>query len=240
MAVLRKGEIDGVGFYYRQGNSDLKTFEEVLKRKTYKKGEFDVEQGETWYDLGGNVGAFALYAISKGADVVIYEPDPNCCRMIEKNLSLNGFDATIKNKALTSNYEGQKPLFSGRNNQSWRNSLEKKWSGENKGRIVDCSIFDKEVPEDVCVKMDIEGSEMEILETTEKIFPKLVYEWSFDIDPSLERFWRMIDKHKNNYELDFPEKRTKYPCKSVNMWQSNWFPACVNVFCQKQRNISDA
>lgn len=240
MAVLNKSEIDGIKFFYRKGNSDLKTFEEVLRRKTYKKGNFDVQPGETWYDLGGNVGAFALYAISRGANVVIYEPDPNCCKMIEKNLFLNGYDATIINKALTAKDKGQRPLFSGRNNQSWRNSLEKKWSGVNSGRIVQCSVFDDEIPNNACVKMDIEGSEMKILETTEKVFSKLVYEWSFDIDPSLERFWSVINRQKKSYKLDFPISTTKYETRSVKTWQPSWFPACVNVFCQKQGKNSDA
>ena len=39
-------------------------------------------------DCGGNVGAFALLCLSKGAKVDIYEPDPFCCKMIEKNLKL--------------------------------------------------------------------------------------------------------------------------------------------------------
>jgi len=36
---LSEGKIDGIRFYYREGFSDLKTFEEVIGNKTYlKKG----------------------------------------------------------------------------------------------------------------------------------------------------------------------------------------------------------
>ena len=62
---LKIGEIDGIKFYHREGFSDLKTFEEVIGRKTYLKKGLTIEKDEHWMDAGGNVGAFALQAISK-------------------------------------------------------------------------------------------------------------------------------------------------------------------------------
>lgn len=47
--------------------------------------------GVDFYYRGGNVGAFALLACSKGAEVTVYEPDPYNCEMIKKNLALNVF-----------------------------------------------------------------------------------------------------------------------------------------------------
>ena len=83
---LSKSEIEGIFFHYREGFSDLKTFEEVIGRNVYEKKHFKINKGEKWMDCGGNVGAFALLALSKGATVDVYEPDPFNCKLIEKNL----------------------------------------------------------------------------------------------------------------------------------------------------------
>lgn len=84
---LLKSEINGIKFYHRQGTSDLKTFEEVIGRDVYRKKGMTINEGETWIDCGGNVGAFTLLACRIGAKVITYWPDPENCKMIEMNLS---------------------------------------------------------------------------------------------------------------------------------------------------------
>jgi FkbM family methyltransferase len=191
---ITKGTINGIKFYYRDGMSDIKTFEEVLGNEVYLKKSMSIQAGENWMDCGGNVGAFTLLACSKGAKVTVYEPDPFNCEMIKKNLDLNGFKATIKQAALVHNDTKEIILFIGNNGNVWRNSIVKKWN--NKGIKVPCLNFEDEAKYFDCCKMDIEGAEMLILENTKKVFRKLVYEWSFDIDDSLPRFWNIIEKQK--------------------------------------------
>ena len=79
--------------------------------------------------------------------------------------------------------------------------------------------------------MDIEGAEMLILENTKTIFKKLVYEWSFDIDTSLTRLWKVIDEQKKKYRVEAAWGSIKYKEKDYIQWQPEWFPACTNVFC---------
>ena len=109
----------------------------------------------------------------------------------------------------------------------------KNWNG--KGLVVDTLNFDDSIKDGICVKMDIEGMEMPILENTKRIFSKMVYEWSFDIDPSLSRFWKIIDRQKSDYEVAFEEHRTCYDDKREVLWQKSWFPACTNVFLFKKK-----
>ena len=45
---LERAEIDGLKFWHRPGFSDLKTFEEVLGRKTYLKRGMKILPGEKW------------------------------------------------------------------------------------------------------------------------------------------------------------------------------------------------
>jgi len=226
---LIQSQIDGIRFFYREGFSDLKTFEEVIERKTYLKKGMTINAGENWMDCGGNVGAFALLACSKGAKVTVYEPDPFNCKMIEKNLKLNGFKAEIKQVALVHDDRKDVTLFIGNNNNVWRNSIVKKWN--NKGIKVPCLNFDEEALKFDCCKMDIEGAEMMILENTKKVFRKLVYEWSFDIDPSLPRFWSVVEsqqlKYNNAQDIG---NIAKFKSRDYDTWQNSWFPACANIF----------
>ena len=231
MKIL-KDEIKNIKFYHREGFSDHKTFNEVIGNDTYQKKGLKIGPDEHWMDCGGNVGAFTLLACSKGAKVTVYEPDPYNCEMIEKNLKLNGYQAEIKQAALVSNDVKETYLFIGNNNNVWRNSIVKKWN--NKGLKVPCLNFDDEAqPFDYC-KMDIEGAEMPILETTNKVFKKLVYEWSFDIDPSLPRFWKVIEKQMQAYK-NMPEigNTGKFKSRDYDVWQKSWFPACANIYCFK-------
>lgn len=229
---LDRGEINGIKFMHRVGFSDLKTFEEVIGRKTYLKRGMEIFPGEKWMDCGGNVGAFAMLACSLGAEVTVYEPDPYSCEMIEKNLKLNKFKATIKQAALVANDRKEATLFIGNNNNVWRNSIVKKWN--NKGIKVPCINFDDEAQNFDNCKMDIEGAEMPILEQTKINFDKLVYEWSFDIDPSLVRLWKVIENQKKQYRVEAAWSSIRFEQRDYDRWQPQWFPACTNVFCYKK------
>jgi FkbM family methyltransferase len=229
---LSKGEINGIKFYYREGMSDLKTFEEVIGNQVYLKKGMTISNGERWMDCGGNVGAFTLLACSKGAKVKVYEPDPYNCEMIKKNLQLNGFEAQVEQAALVHNDLKEVVLFIGNNGNVWRNSIVKKWN--NKGIKVPCLNFESEAKNMDCCKMDIEGAEMLILENTNKVFKKLVYEWSFDIDPSLSRCWSLIESQAKHYNINYEKHRICHDDKRESVWQKHWFPACTNVFCYEK------
>lgn len=72
----------------RPGTSDERVVEEVISRHAYRRTRlgFDVEVGERWLDLGGNIGAFAVYAALRGARwVQSFEPDPTCFALLQQN-----------------------------------------------------------------------------------------------------------------------------------------------------------
>jgi FkbM family methyltransferase len=195
-----------IRFLAREKTSDEKTFNEVIVGNTYEKKDFKINKGEHWIDLGGNVGAFALKAISKGATVEIYEPDPFNCKQIEKNLKVNGYNATIHQKAVVATDKKEMIMYVGNNLQTWRNSLYKNWG--NQKFKVPCIHFSEVIKRNHCVKMDIEGAEMPILEAMEVYPKKMVFEWSFDIDGSLQRYRKVVDKLRKEYhQLNFVDKR---------------------------------
>jgi len=228
---VSQGIIKGIKFYYREGFSDLKTFEEVIGKETYLKKEMTIQEGETWMDCGGNVGAFTLLACSKGAKVTVYEPDPYNCEMIKKNLELNGFEAEVKQAALVHDQKKDVILFIGNNNNVWRNSIVKKWN--NKGIKVPCLNFDEEAKNFDFCKMDIEGAEMPILENTKRVFKKLVYEWTFDIDGSLNRFRKVIDNQKEIYNKVIIQDKRYYELADEHI-PKRFIVPCTNVFCYEK------
>ena len=223
--------IKGIRFYHRPGFSDLKTFQEVIGDEAYLKRGLKIGAGEKWMDCGGNVGAFALLACKLGAEVTVYEPDPYNVDMIKRNLRLNGFTATVKQAALIHDDRRSAILYIPKNGNVWRNSIIRKFKFNNQGIKVPCLNFDDEAKDFDCCKMDIEGAEMPILENTDVTFKKLVYEWSFDIDPSLARLWAVIDKQKQDYRIEAGWHTICYDDHRETLWQHNWFPRCTNVFC---------
>jgi len=229
---MRQTEYKGIKFLYRDETSDLKTFDEVVIRDVYQKKGNKIQQGDHWIDCGGNVGAFTILACSRGAKVTVYEPDPFNCKMIEKNLKINGFDAEIVCAGLVHNDSKRANLYVGNNGNVWRNSMFKNWNG--KGLKVDCVNFDEVIPDGVCIKIDIEGAEMPILETTKRTFKKLIFEWSFDIDPSLPRFWKVMEKLHKQYNVAPIGNTAKFKTRDYDVWQKSWFPACTNVFCYEK------
>lgn len=221
-------EHKGILFDAREGTSDEKTFDEVIVRNVYEKRYFKIKEGEHWIDLGGNVGAFTLNAISKGSTVDVYEPDPYNCKMIERNLKLNNFDANIIQKAIVSNSKKRMTMYVGNNMQVWRNSLYKNWG--NQKFTIDCINYE-EVFKDIndCVKMDIEGAEMPILESMKTMPKKMVFEWSLDIDSSLSRYRNIVDKMLKEYNnVKYSNQFYNFPDEALPNYV---FPKCDNIYC---------
>ena len=223
--IIKQKTHKGIKFLVREGTSDEKTFNEVIVNNTYQKKDFKIKKGEHWIDLGGNVGAFAVLALSKGATVDIYEPDPFSCKMIEKNLKVNDYDANIYQKAVVANDKKKMTMYVGNNMNVWRNSLYKNWGNEK--FTIDCVHYENVITKDSIVKMDIEGAEMAILESMKEFPKKMVYEWSFDIDPSLTRYRQILKKMKKRYKSI---RGTEFNLDFVE-WQKSWFPPCANVYC---------
>jgi FkbM family methyltransferase len=217
-------EVDGLLFSCRSGTSDQKTVEEVVRRKTYLRKWFNINEGESWIDFGGNIGAFTILAISMGATVETFECDPVSCKIIEANLKLNGMNATIHQKAVGMK-KGFADMSISKTGQFWRNSVKRNLGG---GFIrVETIDFRDYIKPKHCVKMDIEGSEMEIVENWPFATKKLVFEWSFDVDDNIARYREVVKKLHGIYQkVSAPAIAPQH-----DRWKKSWFPPCKNVFC---------
>lgn len=219
--------IGDITMHYREGTSDLSAIEEVIGRRSYERKYFKILPGETWVDLGGNIGAFTVLASSIGASVRCYEPDPVSIEMIKMNLIQNGLTAEVNQSGVVGGLEGVGYLSISKTKKYWRNSLIKDWGG---GFVkVPLVRFDDVVSESDCVKMDIEGSEMEILEKMQVFPQKLVVEWSFDIDDNIDRYMAAVERLRQNYSNVKADKIAEHH----HVWQKSWFPPAKIIYAWK-------
>jgi len=65
------------------------------------------------------------------------------------------------------------------------------------------------------------------LEHLNTSFKKLVFEWSFDVDDSIDRYrnvcYKLENKYKNVHWGKIKEEHKE--------WKKEWFPPCKTVFC---------
>lgn len=228
---MNRVETDGLIFDCRPGTSDEKAVREVVTKRGYARRGFQPRDGELWLDVGANIGAFSVWAAALGSKVFAFEPDPASAELAMHNVELNGLGryVTMHPWALTAEDDvGRATLHcnTARGNV-WRNSLVKTWQGGTDLEVPTAPIHDWWQP-GVHVKLDAEGSEMPILERyAEQRTARLVFEWSFDIDPDLDRFNRVIAKLRRTYG----QVRFSKIAGGHREWQASWFPPCRTVWC---------
>lgn len=239
--VLPKRAID-MKLYIRPETTDEKVIKEVLATNVYEKPSLDfyVESGEVWLDLGGNIGTFSLLALSHGAFVVTCEPEADNLLLLKKNLEYNfpkqqGEQQSyeILPVAVTTGHENTVDLFLCKGDYNkYRHTIYHK-RGRSSISVKQMNIhhllsryrFD-------CIKMDIEGAEIDILEYLTAAdyehanIHKLVFEYSFDIDPSIPRFLAII-KRLREYFSDVSYSKVK----DTDLVYKH-FPAATMVYCK--------
>ncbi len=219
-------KINDLQFMVRSGASDEKTIQEVIGKHAYEKKDFKIESGETWLDLGGNIGAFTVLAASRRNKVITYEPDPLNVMMIRQNLAMNNLEAQIKSRAIVHDDQLAATLNLWPKGQSWRNSIVRDKKGTQPITVL-CDNFYKIAQPDFCVKMDIEGCEINILENWPDGFrvKKLVFEYSFDVDPNVKRLRAILDKLKKSFKTVYYSSQIE----RIDSWK--FFPPATMIHC---------
>ena len=223
--------------HVRPETTDEKVIDEVLNKNVYEKPKlgFVIQSGERWLDLGANIGTFSLLALSRGAEVYACEPEPNNLKILENNLDLNFNDYLILPYAITSGKDKYTKLYvcSGDYNK-YRHTVYPK-RGRKAIQVPQYNIRDllRDIGGVDGIKMDIEGAEIDILEylTPDDYMKngvrKLVFEYSFDIDPSIPRFLAIVKSLREYFDV------VEYSKVKEDELEYRHFPAATLVFCQK-------
>lgn len=207
---------------YRKETTDFNCLKEVLIQKCYqsKKHNVLVEAGETWLDLGGNIGAFGLFCNLNGARVISFEPDFDCCEIMAQNYqNFIPFDNFSINQCAVTNKKESKLKFyrGGKISDRYRTSIipnTKECIELNNIHFDTLKAFDF-----TSIKMDIEGSEFGLID--DGLIPKvdkLIFEYHITKDKSMENFHKRMnllrDQFKNVHympSLDRFDKKGLYP-----------------------------
>jgi len=229
--------VNDIKFYIRPNTTDIKVIEEVIKSHVYQKKKigFIPEEGETWFDIGSNIGTFTLFALNlKCKKIYAYEPEPHNNKLFKLNIKANGYDSNHVqlNEAAVFTKEGKMDLFICKGDYNkYRHTLYK-IRGRESISVPVLDIKDEiEKYKPDCIKMDIEGAEIDILEyiTLSDLrkwkLKKLVFEYSFDIDPSVERFFKIINKLKKYFTTVYFTK-----VKETDI-EYKFYPAMTIVYC---------
>jgi FkbM family methyltransferase len=184
-------EVESTPMYVLPRDSALSR--ELLMFGVYERGEVRifhqmVKLGMTVLDLGANIGYFTLLAaklVGPTGRVFAFEPDPTNFSLLQKNVSMNGYEnVTVVDKAV-SDQGGRAELFL--SSDSWGHSLFS--VHRNAGSVqVQVTSIDEFLSKDVMVdfvKMDVEGAELRALRGMRRILSNgtvkaMVIEFHFD------------------------------------------------------------
>jgi len=171
----------------RDYNTDKGTFHEIFEDEVYKT---DYKNSYV-FDLGGHKGYYALYALLKGASKVhIYEPEEFNFEILKKNIELNKLSKkVVLNNCAVDNESGIKDFYVA--DAGWSHSLYPRNDKKNIKtiRIRTSSINDvlSNVEEykkyRVIVKMDIEGSECNVIFSIHDVFMPRISELFIEHHP---------------------------------------------------------
>ena len=199
-------------FETRPNTTDQKVIEEVITKNSYerKKDKFFLKDAPLWLDLGGNIGTFTCKACEQGCNVVTFEPEKENFDLLLKNIKKNNFTSNViaVNAGVVAKEDVKEvDLFicKGEYNK-YRHTIFKKRGRKSVEIAVENfkKVLEKYKPSGI--KIDIEGAEIEILESMmpsdwPDCVTHLVFEYSFDVDPSIPRFKKIIDNLKDRFSL---------------------------------------
>jgi len=203
--ITRYGSIN-----IRQGTTDIHTFLQVIKDYEMLK----IRKNDTCLDLGANIGSFSLYAASKGAKVIAFEPDSENYELLASNVI--GKNIIPVKKAVWKDNLGVE-LFSYKTSKSRvsvYNHFEEVAVKEKVPSITLQEVIKTYNPQ--IVKCDIEGAELEVFKKIEQTdlsnIREMIIEYHpFNKDNNMKNFVEkiksfgfavdLIKKSKNNLRI---------------------------------------
>lgn len=226
----KKDGVTGI-FTVRPGTSDIKAVEEVWKKNSYQRKAFQIGGGAKWLDLGANVGAFSVYAGAMGNEVMSFEAEPENAKRVVTNMTMNGLQAKVRHAAIVDDrYDKDHITFyvSSRPMALRRHSVYEPKKDFTKIQVPVVRWSQLPFDQYPNVKMNIEGCEIALLEHAEhfKGLQKLVFEYSWDKDPSIPRFNRIIEKLQRHFKEVTYNKRIP----PGDVWP--YYPPNIFVYCR--------
>jgi len=144
---------------------------EILEGKTY--GFFEILPDTNIIDVGACCGAYTLYALSRGANVIAIEPEPNNARTLQLNTVFNGFHGKVNIiRIALGDSDGYTTLHTSKCSlaHSTKYVPERK---ESNIQVIQRRLDNINTPLKIDIlKIDVEGSEIQVLNGSKTTFRK--------------------------------------------------------------------
>ena len=177
---------------------------------------FSIEKNDIVIDIGAHHGIFTVNLANLGARVHSFEPNPMSLEIIKKNINVNSFaNDPIINNCAVSNNENQSVNFdlgirstAGSIKNLKYTQLQSGQKIKVKTTNIDNYILNKNLDHIKLLKMDCEGAEYDIFQSSTKIYniEYLIVEAHetsgnnpFDLIKNLKRNGYIVNKVKANY-----------------------------------------
>jgi FkbM family methyltransferase len=148
----------------------------------YVKRIFNPKKGEIVFDVGAHIGTYTLRTakmVGRRGLVVSFEPDEDNFHLLQKNVEINGFKNVLlikaalgKNDEVRLFYMAIDPLFS--SFLSYRSLVDVREERKVQVMTLDRIVQKLKLTHIDWIKIDVEGSEMDVLEGGEKSLKNLV------------------------------------------------------------------
>ena len=169
---------DWFRFQDLEGSETIPRVIDELNQGEYGVGAIDLDPGDVFLDVGGNIGIVSIYMAKKfGCKVIAFEPMPENVENFKANVLLNGLslsDFTIHQNAV-SGKDGE-ILKIGK--LDWNTGACTTFYTDNYSNIIEVktvSLSKFITPEVKYLKMDCEGGEYEIIPTIKNKLSGLKY-----------------------------------------------------------------
>lgn len=224
--------------------------DQVISRLIKKHGFYDkkgsliiknaLKKGDVFVDVGAHIGYFSLMAALKIGNrgcVFAFEPAPVNFHLLLRNINLNKFQNITAIRKAVFDKKKKINLYFSKTNTGDHRVFD---SGDNRNFLKIEAInlddfFDKRNERIDFIKIDVQGSEIKVLEGMKKILKKeklkmFIEFWPYGIKMNGDDPKRLLDLIlKNGFKIIFPIMRTR---KFLNRYIPE-NKKYVNLFCVK-------
>jgi FkbM family methyltransferase len=163
----------GLKFYSKDYRATCSLYSLIFYRSQYMFNT--ANKNPLIIDCGANIGTATLFFkwIYKNAEIHCFEPNPDICNILKKNVSQNNFDKVFVNESPVGNKDGFLTLYIDEHNKSGLTSSLKSDFGKNQAskkinvKVIKLSKYIKTVLKNRTIdmiKFNIEGMENDVIE----------------------------------------------------------------------------
>lgn len=187
----------------------------------------NLKSGDTFLDIGAHIGLFSVVAariVGKAGRVISFEPTPGTRAVLRDMLKVNGFDdfVEVRSEAVAAK-RGTTVFYDSGDEISVVNSLVRGENSRNEFevQVVSLDEFAAENSVDAdCIKIDVEGSELDLLLGAEKILterrPRILLSMHPPFIPNgrraVEAIWELLERHRYTVSFEGSAARRDWFC----------------------------